>query len=93
MKEKGIILNLQITTFDRGEETEKQMLKVVYAMPQEETEYFVGNAILETYTKIENMQLLKPFVLKPNIDIFFRKKLVKNGFKLQIAKIQETILK
>lgn len=93
MKEKGIILNLQITTFDRGTDTEKQMLKVVYAISQEDTQYSVGNAILETYTKIENMQLLKPFVLKPNIDIVFQKKLVKNGFKLQIAKIQETTLK
>lgn len=93
MKEKGIILNLQVATFDLGKDTEKKMLKVVYALDEEDTEFFIGNSILETYTKIENLPLLKPFVLKPNIDLHLRKKGTLNGFKLQISKIQETTLK
>ncbi len=93
-KDKICILNLSPAHFKNEQTGEvKDMCKINYIMPCDETENFYGNSIHEGYVPIENLDKLKPYVIAPRHDYIYDKIPLKNGFKMRPIKIAEINLR
>lgn len=91
---KCYLINVEKVNFKNDETGEvKEMCKVNYIMPVEESDRFYGNSIFECYIPIENFDKLKKYVLKPNIDFIYEERALKNGFKIFPIKIAEVDLR
>ena len=94
VNKKCTLINIEKVKFTNEQTGEiKDMCKVNYIMPVDETDVFKGNAIFECYIPIENYDKLKKYVLVPNFDFIYEERALKNGFKIFPLKIADVDLR
>lgn len=94
IKRKCTLINLEKVYFTNEQTGEiKNMCKVNYTMPADETDNFYGNASFECYIPIENFDKLKKYVFVPNFDFIYEERALKNGFKIFPLKIGDVDLR
>lgn len=67
------------------------MTKIIYTVSRENTDSFVGPAMLECYRVGNYIEKIKPYVMKP-VELELDEKPLKNGVKYVISKINNTVL-
>lgn len=94
VKKKCVLINIEKVNFTNEQTGEiKEMCKVNYIMPVDETDVFKGNAIFECYIPVENYEKLKRYVISPNLDFIYEERALKNGFKIFPLEIAEVDLR
>lgn len=91
MNNKIMVLNVAPVTFTNKETGEvREMCKVQYGVPCEETAQFVGYAILEAYVKGEALPIVKKYVTKIT-EAKVRMVPQKNGFKYVLTALNNEV--
>jgi len=91
---KCFLINLEKVNFKNDTTGEiREMCKINYVMPVDETERFKGNAIFECYVSIDNYDKLKKYLLVPNYDFIYEERALKNGFKIFPIKVADVDLR